>query len=93
MGAGPSYDMTFGILMASCLLEKFDFRAVYDAGSYVEAKVSSIIRNGDWFWPCAHSDSIVAIQSRLSEVELGVADVPLWTSGMVPILVPKLGIF
>lgn len=32
---------------AGCLLDKFGFRAVYDAGSYVATRVSSIIRNGD----------------------------------------------
>jgi hypothetical protein len=44
-----------------CLLDVYGFRAVYDAGSNLETKVSAIIRNGDWFWTGAQSYSIVAI--------------------------------
>jgi hypothetical protein len=33
----------------------------------IEAKVSSIIRNGDWFWPCARLDNLVEIQSRCND--------------------------
>ncbi|XP_062147964.1 uncharacterized protein LOC133856896 [Alnus glutinosa] len=63
------------------LIEKYGYRAIYDAGSNVDARVSYIIRNGDWFWPSAHSDNIVAIQCRLSEVEIGAAaNKPIWKS-------------
>jgi hypothetical protein len=50
-----------------CLLDKYGYRAIniYEAGSNVGARVSSIIRDGDWFWPAAKSDSIVQMQSRL----------------------------
>lgn len=61
---------------ASCLIEKFGFRAVYDAGSYVGARVSSIIRNGEWFF-CpllVRIVYIVAIQSQLPEVGFGDTD-------------------
>lgn len=63
-----------------CLIEKYGFRVIYDAGSHKEAKVSSIIRNGNLFWHGARSDSIVAIQSKLPEVVIGDADMPLWNS-------------
>jgi hypothetical protein len=63
------------------LIEKYGYRAIYDAGSNVNARVSYIIRNGDWFWPSAHLDNIVAIQCRLSEVEIGAAaNKPIWKS-------------
>lgn len=61
-----------------CLLDVLGFRAVNDAGSHLEAKVSSIIRNGDWFWNGARSDSIAAIQCRLPKVSIGGNDMPVW---------------
>jgi hypothetical protein len=63
-----------------CLLEKYGHRAVYDAGSNVEARVSSIIRDGEWYWPAARSERIVEIQSRLSEVLICDDDQPIWRS-------------
>lgn len=33
-----------------CLIDKYGLRVFYDAASHKEAKVSSIIQNGDWFW-------------------------------------------
>jgi hypothetical protein len=60
------------------LLEKFGFRAVYDAGSHIGARVSSIIRNGEWFWPFVHSHSIVTVQSQLHEIDIGETDLLIW---------------
>jgi hypothetical protein len=60
-----------------CLIDTYGFWAVYDAGSQLEAKVSSIICNGDWFWSGARSESIVATQCRLSEVKIGGTDMPV----------------
>lgn len=62
---------------AGCLLEKFGFWALYDSRSSVGFKLSTIICNGEWFWPCARFDSVVEIQSRLPEVDIGIADLPL----------------
>jgi hypothetical protein len=53
---------------------------LYDSGSCLEAKISSIIRNGDWFWPKARSDNLVDIQSKLLDIPFGGADVPIWKS-------------
>jgi hypothetical protein len=53
---------------------------VYDAGSCLDAQVSSIIRNGDWFWPCARSDILVDIQVKLFEVAIEETDLPVWNS-------------
>ncbi|XP_059441055.1 uncharacterized protein LOC132173556 [Corylus avellana] len=55
-------------------------RAIYDAQSSVEAKLSSDILNGDWFWRLARSDALVEIQARLPQIRIGPHDKPLWTS-------------
>jgi hypothetical protein len=65
---------------AGCLLDKHGFWTIYDAGSSAGAKLSSIIYDRDWFWPCARSESLVEIQSRLPEVDIGVEDLPIWNS-------------
>jgi hypothetical protein len=61
-----------------CLLDSYGPRVIYDAGSSLNAKLSTIIRNGDWFWPFARSDKIVELQSKLSEVVIGEVDQPIW---------------
>jgi hypothetical protein len=61
-----------------CLLDKYGYRVVYDAGSSIGAKLSTIIRNGEWYWPYARSDRIVDIQSKRLEVEIGNSDLPMW---------------
>jgi hypothetical protein len=53
---------------------------VCDAQSRVEAKLSSVILNGEWYWRPARSDDLVEIQSRLHEVRLGLYDKSLWTT-------------
>jgi len=63
-----------------CLLEKYGHRAVYDAGSSLDAKLSTVIRNGDWFWPYARSDKLVELQIKLPEVDIGEVDLPVWHS-------------
>jgi hypothetical protein len=55
-------------------------RIVYDAQSSVEAKLASVIRNGDWLWRLAKSEALVKIQARLSEISLGSMDNPIWTA-------------
>jgi len=61
-----------------CLLDRYGPRVIYDAGSSVNAKLSTIIRNGDWYWPFARSDNIVELQSKLPEVVIGDNDQPVW---------------
>jgi hypothetical protein len=61
------------------LLEKYGFRIIYDSQSRIDAKLVSVLRNGDWNWTPAWSKELVDIQSRLSEVHLGVCDKPVWT--------------
>jgi hypothetical protein len=65
---------------AGYLLDRYGFRTVYDAGRDIGPKLSSIIRNGEWYWPSARSDNLVEIQSRLPEVVIGGDDLPVWKS-------------
>jgi hypothetical protein len=62
------------------LLDNLGHRVMYDTGFPVGAKLSTIIRNGAWFWPFACSDTIVDIQSKLAEVPIRNADLPVWNS-------------
>jgi hypothetical protein len=51
---------------------------MYDVGHSIGPKLSSIIRDGSWFWPIARSEILEEIQSRLLEVILGEVDKPVW---------------
>jgi len=61
------------------LFDKFGFRPIYDSQSRIDAKLDSVLRNGEWCWKPARSDELVIIQSRLPKVRLGVADKPICT--------------
>jgi hypothetical protein len=65
---------------AGYLLDKFGYRVVYDSGFSAEFKLSSIIQDGDSYWLSARSDVIVEIQSKLPEVVIGGASMPIWNS-------------
>lgn len=43
------------------LFDKYGFRVVYDACSNIEAKLSSVINDGDWNWFPARCDDLVSI--------------------------------
>lgn len=58
------------------LLEKFGSSVVYDAHSKMDAKLSSVIREGNWLWAPARFDALVEFQSKLSLIEIGEKDVP-----------------
>jgi hypothetical protein len=60
------------------LIDTFGYRIVYDAGHSIDLMLSSIIQMRDWFWPHARSETIVNIQTRLSEIEIGETDQPVW---------------
>ena len=62
------------------LLENYGYRVMYDAQSRVDAKLSYVIFNGEWYWGPTRSDDLVEIQSRLHEVRFGLHDKPLWTA-------------
>jgi hypothetical protein len=58
---------------AGILLETYGQRVVYDAHSSMEAKLSSVIVNGDWYWKPARSEALVEIQARLPKFKLRFA--------------------
>jgi hypothetical protein len=62
------------------LLDKFGFRVVYDSGLSMDAKLSSIILNGDWYWLGARSKALVDIQCLFLEIPLAGSDSPIWES-------------
>lgn len=57
---------------------RFSHRVVYDAGSKVEAKLSSVLKDKVWSWQPARSYELVNIQSKLPMVRIGVVDQPIW---------------
>jgi hypothetical protein len=65
---------------ARYLLDKYGFQVVYDSGFSKEAKLSSILLEGDWFWRSTRSKDLVAIQSKLPEITIGDTDKPIWHS-------------
>jgi hypothetical protein len=64
---------------AGALIEKYGYRIVYDAHSRLEARLSSVISNGNWNWRPARSNDLVDIQARLPEVRIGTIDKPIWS--------------
>jgi len=60
-------------------VEKFGFRIVYDSESKLEAKLSSVLKDGIWCWRPARFEDLVEIQTKLLEVQLGIVDSPIWT--------------
>ena len=50
---------------AGIVLETYGCRVVYDAQSSVEAKLFSVIQDGDWLWRPARFKALVDIQAGL----------------------------
>lgn len=62
---------------AGRLLDTYGYRIVYDTGSNLDARVSSVLIDRHWAWPPARSDILVEIQSRLFDVAIGERDIPV----------------
>jgi hypothetical protein len=41
------------------LYDRFGFHVIYDARSNVNAKLSSVLHDGNWLWAPARSDDLV----------------------------------
>ncbi|XP_062158796.1 uncharacterized protein LOC133866284 [Alnus glutinosa] len=65
---------------AGCLFDTYGSRVMYDAGPSIGPMLSSIIRDGDWYWTSVRSEALVDIQSRLPKVILGEVDKAVWDS-------------
>jgi len=53
------------------LFDQYGYRVIYDARSKIDAKLSSVIRGGEWNWLSARYDSLVSIQIKLPFVKMG----------------------
>jgi hypothetical protein len=62
------------------LFDEYGYQILYDADRSIGPWVSSIIREGEWFWPRARSNQLVQVQSRLFEVRIGGEDRMVWKS-------------
>jgi hypothetical protein len=62
------------------LYEKYGHRVIYDAHSKLEARLDSVIKDGQWNWRPARLDQLVNIQSKLSLVSFGDKDIPHWSA-------------
>jgi hypothetical protein len=51
------------------LFDIYGYQMIYDAGSAIGPKVSSIIQEGAWYWPSARSDNLVHVQSIKNKEE------------------------
>jgi hypothetical protein len=62
-----------------CLLvNKYGRRIVFEAGSRLDARLSSVISGRECHWLPARSENKVKVQSLLSLVRLGEKAAPLW---------------
>lgn len=43
---------------------RYAHRLVYDAGSKVEARLASVLKSKEWYWPAARSDEMISVQSK-----------------------------
>lgn len=61
------------------LFDSFGFRVIYDSNGRPDAKLDTVLKQGEWCWRPVHSEDLVAIQSRLMDVPIGEVDKPVWT--------------
>jgi hypothetical protein len=59
------------------LFDRFGFRVMYDSNSRLDAKLDTVLKQGNWCWRPACSEDLVAIQSRLMDVPIGGIDKPV----------------
>jgi hypothetical protein len=80
---GKCHDISLWIYAwhpAGRLLDTYEFQIVYDFGIGIDAKLSAVLQNGNWIWPCARSEVLVNIQSQLPGIAIGETDVLVWKS-------------
>jgi hypothetical protein len=65
---------------AGVLYQTYGSRVIYDAGSKIDHKLSTVIRDQDWCWQPARYEDLVYIQSSLHLVPIGIKDEPICTA-------------
>lgn len=58
----------------------FGSQIIVEAGSYIEAKVSSVLTNGKWCWRPPRADAVWALQNGCCQVVIHDNDKLIWTS-------------
>jgi hypothetical protein len=71
---------SFGLWWGMGLLSFFGYRVIYDCGSFLEAKLASVIRGRGWNWSPARSEDLVHIQSPLPNSNIGDANKAIWVT-------------
>ena len=61
------YGMIIGILRVHYL--KFGHTVIYDSTSSVDAKLASVVQDGNWNWGYARPENLVASLSKLPLIE------------------------
>lgn len=73
-----SRDMIGGTRIYGVLYDQYGHRVVYDSGSKVGNKLSSVVREKMWCWPSTRSEDLVEIQSKIPKVKIENEDQPFW---------------
>lgn len=60
------------------LYSRFDHQELHSAASTVNAKMSSILKDGQWCWQPARSNDLVSIQVGSLHIRPGQSDSVLW---------------
>jgi hypothetical protein len=60
------------------LNENYGFRVIYNAQSNLDARLSTVLINGNRVWKPTRSEDLAEIQGRLLEISIGACDKLIW---------------
>jgi hypothetical protein len=64
----------YGLMLGTRLV---GFFILTDFGFSIDAKLSTVLQNGNWIWPSVRSKALVNIQSQLTGIAIGEIDIPV----------------
>lgn len=76
--SGDSFLMVGKLPSLGVLYNRFDHQELNSAASTVNAKISSILKDGQWCWQPARSNDLVSIQAGSLHIRPGQSDSVLW---------------